>query len=67
VVLLAYAGLQLPVIRLGDRQCALPSESVERIVRTVALTLLPAAPPRAAGLLNLQGHALFTVARWWAA
>src|SRR5262245_5917412 len=45
----------LVVVRLGDRLFALPTVTVERILRMAALVALPGASNGVAGALNLHG------------
>src|SRR5690349_13823440 len=46
---------RLVVVRL-DREYALPAEHVVEVVRMVAVTPLPEAPPWLAGVINLRGR-----------
>ncbi|HEY1331025.1 MAG TPA: chemotaxis protein CheW, partial [Actinomycetota bacterium] len=46
---------RLVVVRL-DREYALPAEHVLEVVRMVAVTPLPEAPPWLAGVINLRGR-----------
>jgi purine-binding chemotaxis protein CheW len=43
---------------LAERAFAIPAVAVDRIVRMVALTPLPGAPPHVVGLINVQGAVL---------
>ncbi len=42
-------------VRLGDVTVGLPSMAVREIVRAVAITALPGAPPIAEGAINVRG------------
>jgi chemotaxis signal transduction protein len=44
--------------RIADRAFAVPARAVERILRMVAVTPLPGAPPQVAGVINLHGTIL---------
>lgn len=47
---------QLVVFVLDEQRYALPLQSVERVVRAVAVTPLPEAPPIIIGVINIQGR-----------
>jgi purine-binding chemotaxis protein CheW len=49
---------QLLVFDVGERPCALPLDAVERVVRAVAVTPLPAAPEAVRGVINVRGRVL---------
>jgi len=49
---------QLLVFRLDDRRYALSIAAVERVLRAVAITPLPDAPPIVAGAINVHGRVL---------
>lgn len=46
----------LLIFTLDDRRYALPVSSVDRVVRIVAVTLLPKAPDIVSGVINVQGR-----------
>jgi purine-binding chemotaxis protein CheW len=47
---------QLVVFTLNDQRYGLPLSAVERVVRMVAVTLLPKAPQIVLGVVNVQGR-----------
>jgi purine-binding chemotaxis protein CheW len=49
---------QLVVFRLDEVRYALPLSAVERVVRAVDVTLLPAAPAIVLGVINVHGRVL---------
>ena len=49
------------IFRVGDNAYALPVRDVVEVLRMVALTPLPEAPPWVAGILNLRGQGLAVV------
>jgi purine-binding chemotaxis protein CheW len=50
------ATLSWVVLRLSERECALPVADVVEVLRMVALTPVPESPPWVVGLLNLRGR-----------
>lgn len=49
---------QLVVFRLDEQRYALPLAAVERVVRAVAVTRLPNAPPVVLGVIDVEGRVL---------
>ena len=52
------AAAKWVVFSLDSGRYALPLAAVERVVRAVEITRLPAAPPIVLGAINVQGHVL---------
>jgi Chemotaxis signal transduction protein len=48
----------LIIFIMGDQRYALPLHAVERVVRMVAITLLPKAPDIILGVVNFQGRVI---------
>jgi purine-binding chemotaxis protein CheW len=51
-------GVQLLTFQLGDQEYGLPIDDVVQVVRMVAITRAPKAPPVVAGMLNLRGKVI---------
>lgn len=51
-------GRRLVVFRLGEREHALPVEEVGEVVRMVAVTPVPDAPPWLAGVISVRGQVI---------
>jgi purine-binding chemotaxis protein CheW len=50
--------IQLVVFRLDEQRYALPVAAVERVIRAVAVTPLPNAPPVVLGVIDVEGRVL---------
>jgi chemotaxis signal transduction protein len=55
---MAKTSTVLLIGRVGDQTVAVPVDRVDRVLRMVALTPLPDAPPHIAGIINLHGELL---------
>jgi purine-binding chemotaxis protein CheW len=53
------------ILKLDDMRIALPLQCVERVVRAVHLTALPAAPDIVLGVINMAGRVIPAVNMRW--
>jgi purine-binding chemotaxis protein CheW len=53
-----HQRLEILVFVMGDRRYGLPAADIQELVRAVAITPLPGAPPMVEGVVNIRGRVI---------
>ncbi len=55
---MGHQRLEILVFVMGDRRYGLPAADIQEILRAVAITPLPGAPPLVEGVVNVRGRVI---------